>query len=80
MWQTEVVHCIFDLIERIRSASPEVEKVIDLFVSCHFESEKVELPLQRNLDRMTLKFLLRNDLQSSVCYLGFRKFLHRFAV
>lgn len=57
---------MFDLIERIRTASPEIERLIDLFVSCHFDSELVELPLQRNLDRMTLKFLLRNDLQQSV--------------
>jgi hypothetical protein len=55
------------MIARIRQASPQIEDVISLFVSYHFDDEEgIELPLQRNLDQMTLKFLVKSDLQKSV--------------
>lgn len=61
------IRAIFDMIARIRQASPQIEDVISLFVSCHFDDDEgIELPLQRNLDQMTLKFLVKSDLQKSV--------------
>lgn len=57
---------VFECIRRIQRGSPEIEKIINLFVRRRFGGEEDDPPLKTNLDLMTLKFLYRNDLQPSV--------------
>ncbi len=72
-----IVHTL-QQVERIQHASPEIEQIINLFVSIHFGDE-LEQPFQKNLAQMTLKFLARNDLRQSVstppCRMRFQFFV-----
>ena len=60
------IGAVFGPIECIALASPEVEQLINLFVASFAEGEEEEPPMQRNLDKTTLKFLLKTDLYRTV--------------
>lgn len=62
----EVIGNIFDCVYKIQKGSPEIEKIINLYVKRRFGDEEEETPLKTNLDLMTLKFLYINDLEPSV--------------
>lgn len=62
----KVIRNIFDCVYKIQKGSPEIEKIINLYVKRRFGDEEEETPLKTNLDLMTLKFLYINDLEPSV--------------
>lgn len=63
---SNIIPRLFEQFSRVKEASPEIEKIINLFVRREFKSKGEFLPYQRNLDKMTLKFILKNDLQNRV--------------
>jgi hypothetical protein len=57
----------------IREASPEIEKLINLFVSTRFNPQTEHPPYQKNLDELTYSYLMKNYLQKSVLPYPYRK-------